>query len=112
ESERVQQNMRMLDPQGIVRDGFDLSRGFEDPAFAPSIHDAVFAGQVSQKREGQFEDDRIAVLPSSGVFARIHKAVITIRVPFEPSAGPDEGGGWQFSLLPASPSRLVGVIVE
>ena len=49
ERQRVEQRMRVLDPERIVGDRLDFVRGLQHPALAPGIDDAVLAGRSVRK---------------------------------------------------------------
>src|SRR3954463_8976961 len=104
--------MRVLNPQGMVRDRLDFARGLQHPAFAPSIDNTVLAGRVGQECERKFENYRIAILSSPGVLARIDKPKVAVHVSLEAIAVPGQWTRRQISLGPVSPIRLCRIVVE
>src|SRR5580692_5519805 len=104
--------MRMFDPEGIVGNSVDLARGLQHPAFAPGIDNTVVIGSVGQESQWQFENDRIAILTSPRVLARIHETKISVGVLLEAVAVPGERSWRQLSLDPMAPFRLARVKVE
>src|SRR5580693_8436143 len=104
--------MRMFDPEGIVGNSVDLARGLQHPAFAPGIDNTVVIGSVGQESQWQFENDRIAILTSPRVLARIHETKISVGVLLEAVAVPGERSWRQLSLDPMAPFRLARVIVD
>ena len=92
--------------------------GFEHPAFAPGVDQAITRRIRSDERMGYLQDDRVAVLPGTTITAIIHKPVIPVRVFLKLVASPFPWARWQIQLrsgsvpLHESPFGKVRAVIE
>src|SRR5215469_6629533 len=111
--EGVQQSYGVLQPKRVVGNGLYFIRGFQNPAFAPSVDDRVLLRRSGHEVQGYFENYGIDVFACLAVDARVDKAVITTLVSSKPITVPRQRACRQILLDPViAPFREVWIVVE
>src|SRR5260370_13619985 len=110
--EEVKKCHRMLDPQRVVRDRFDLMGGLRHPALTPDVDNPVLRRRPGDERKGDSKDDRVAVLARPCVLACVHESEVAVRILPKAVSAPSPGTWWQIRLDRIAQLRIVRVEVE
>src|SRR5262245_249335 len=107
----------MLEPRWIIRNRFHLVSGFENPALAPGVDQAILGGVRGNERMWDLHDDRVAILLRATVPAVIDEAEIAVGVFLELVSFPFPGAGRQIKFrrgaifLSETPGRKVRTVI-
>src|ERR1044072_7907898 len=102
----------MFKPKRIVGDCLDLVRGFQHPAFAPAVDDAIVSWVLSEKSERNLEDDGVDVYSRLAVSAVVDKNKVAIFIFKKLVAIPREILRQLSLIAVVSPVGIVRIAIE